>query len=265
MDKLHLLALLFADDTALFAKSPGELQSLLDQLHRFCSKSGIAVNTGKTKIVIFEKGQSKHQCTWSYNGVHLEIVRSFVYLGMLLNSNGRWNNTHIRLRALGSRALHGVFRIAEHVIMPVEQQCLLFDTLVKPILNYGSELWGPHSATEIEGLHMKFCKRVLSVRKSASNVAVRGELGRLDFLTERKVNIMKFWVKIISDKGTLLHKAYSQSREDADTGCHYGNLNWTFNVKQLLANSNMLNMWNEQDTMIPSIHYVKAICPHYVF
>jgi hypothetical protein len=44
---------------------------------------------------------------------------------------------------------------------------------------------------------------------------------------------MKCWVKIMSDKGTLLHNAYSQLREDADKGCHYGNHNWAFNVKQL--------------------------------
>jgi hypothetical protein len=56
IDKLHLLALLFADDTALFAKSPGELQSLLDQLHSFCSKSGIAVNTGKQRLLYLRRG-----------------------------------------------------------------------------------------------------------------------------------------------------------------------------------------------------------------
>jgi hypothetical protein len=71
-------------------------------------------------------------------------------------------------------------------------------------------------------------------------------------LTDGKVNIMTFWVKIISNKGTLLHKAYSQLREYADKGCHYGNLNWAFYV-----NCWMLNMWNEHDSMLPSIHYIK--------
>jgi hypothetical protein len=59
-----------------------------------------------------------------------------------------------------------------------------------------------------------------------------------------------------------MHKAYSHLHEDADKGCHNGNLNWAFNVKQLLANCGMLNMWNEQYSMIPSINKQRIVHIH---
>jgi exonuclease III len=257
VDELQLLALLFADDTALFAKSPDELQSLLNQLHTYCIKSGISVNTKKTKVVIFEKGKSGHVYKWCYGDIQLEIVNTFVYLGVLLSNNGRWNCTQLRLHDLGSKALHSVFNIFEHVILPVEQQCYLFDTLVKPILNYGSEVWGFHSANELERLHMKFCKRILAVRKSATNAAIRSELGRIDLTTERKICIVRFWIRIISNRSTLLYKVYTLMRNDADNGCHYNKLNWAYNVKKLLTDCGMLNVWNDQDVNIPSFYFIK--------
>jgi hypothetical protein len=48
------------------------------------------------------------------------------------------------------------------------------------------------------------------------------------------INLVKFWMKIISNKNTLLFKIYSIMRNDADSECHYSNLSWVYNVKQLI-------------------------------
>ena len=40
-------------------------------------------------------------------------------------------------------------------------RCELFDRLVAPVLNYGTEVWGLCHANAVERLHLKFCKELL--------------------------------------------------------------------------------------------------------
>jgi hypothetical protein len=88
--------------------------------------------------------------------------------------------------------------------IPVKVACDLFDTLVKPILTYNSEISFMDSylklfratlcaekrnskidelncidKTAIENVHRGFCKSTLGVKKTSTNLAVRTELGRL--------------------------------------------------------------------------------------
>jgi hypothetical protein len=46
---LIVFVILFADDTVLFSKTPGQLQSVLDQLEVYCDRWSIDVNTDTTK------------------------------------------------------------------------------------------------------------------------------------------------------------------------------------------------------------------------
>ena len=55
--------------------------------------------------------------------------------------------------------------------------------MILPILCYGSELWGFHKAVDIECVHTKFLKQLLSVRQQTSNVY--GETGRFPLYVYR--------------------------------------------------------------------------------
>ena len=73
----------------------------------------------------------------------------------------------------------------------------LFDKLISPILNYGSEVWGFAKADNIERVHLQFCKRLLSFKQCTQNDFVYGELGRSSFQLTRYCNIIKYWLKIL--------------------------------------------------------------------
>ena len=57
VNKLRLFIFLYADNAVIFAKSPGVLQSLLQDLEAYCLRWGLKINTSKTKAMIFEKGR----------------------------------------------------------------------------------------------------------------------------------------------------------------------------------------------------------------
>jgi hypothetical protein len=94
---------------------------------------------------------------------------------------------------LYQRALKGLFKLRKSLsdISPNIKTCLhIFDHTLKPILLYGSEIWGAHTLpnsnkefkleTTMDKFHseksnIKFSKFILGVHKKSSNFAVLGE------------------------------------------------------------------------------------------
>ena len=84
---LKLLILLYADDTVIMAESADDLQNALNEFFVYCTNWKLVVNVEKTKILIFSKGpmMKKH---FYYNGVVIENVKEFKYLGIVFSRSG---------------------------------------------------------------------------------------------------------------------------------------------------------------------------------
>ena len=81
--------MLFADDMVILGKDRDDLQNSLDLLEKYCKKWGLQVNTDKTKIVVFRKrGGLFNNEKWTYDGVQLDAVNNFNYLGTVFNYTG---------------------------------------------------------------------------------------------------------------------------------------------------------------------------------
>ena len=68
---------------------------------------------------------------------------------------------------------------------------------ISPILNYGSEVWGFYKSTGIETVHLQSCKKLLGVKQTTQNDFIYGELGRIDFQSQRYLVIVKYWLKVV--------------------------------------------------------------------
>ena len=88
----------------------------------------------------------------------------------------------------------------------------LFNTLIKPILTYGSEIWGLDIAKynelrdPIEQVHTKFCKLILGVSKRAVNKACRSEIGSYPIIIEAKTKAVTFWARLLTLENTRIAK-----------------------------------------------------------
>ena len=94
------------------------------------------------------------------------------------------------------------------VSLNVSEKLKMFDAMISPILNYGSEIWGFHKAVDIERLHLKFMKLILHVKPQTMDYIVYKELGRVTMAIIRKIRILKYWTKIILDKDYLMYKFF---------------------------------------------------------
>ena len=91
-----------------------------------------------------------------------------------------------------------------------------------------------HKATDIELVHTKFLRFILGVKKSTNLSALYRELGK----TNRKINIIKYWVKILQQDDTSpLKKAYVMLKHDSDSNTNYNGQNWASQIKIICSYS----------------------------
>jgi hypothetical protein len=170
LDDIVLILLLFADDMAIVGKSPEEIQNHLNNLHTYCNTWGLKVNTDKTKIMVFrKKGGLLQNENWNYNGHIIQAVNDFNYLGVVFHYTGNFNLNQEHLTGKALKAMNTLFCKCQDYDLKPKIQCQLFDAYVGSILSDSSEVWGFTKSKELERIHLKFCKRVLRVRKKLSH------------------------------------------------------------------------------------------------
>ena len=137
--------------------------------------------------------------------------------------------------------------------------------LVSPILNFGSEIWGMHNATDIKLVHTKFLRFILGAKKSTNLSALYGELGRIPLSVYLKINMVKYWVKILQqDDTSLLKKAYVMLKQDFDSNNNYNGQNCASQIKMILQQHGFKYVWWQQsDIDIPFHSILQCIIDTY--
>ena len=75
----------YVDDTTLLCESKEDLMEVLTRIQHLSKEKGLLLNTRKTKIMVVDKNRTDSH-KFILNGEELEEVKSFVYLGSLINT-----------------------------------------------------------------------------------------------------------------------------------------------------------------------------------
>ena len=183
MENIKINSLFWADDIVLFANSPLELEKLLDIVATYCDINKLTINCKKTKCMIFNKTGRLYRDRISMNGVLLDNVREYKYLGFIFTPSGEIKSglRDLRDRAFGS--FHSLKnRLGESFNRDIKTALGLYDSMIKPILTYSSDFWGclklPKKDNPVEIMQMKVYKQILGVNRRATNLGVLLKLGR---------------------------------------------------------------------------------------
>ena len=234
----HLInCILWADDIILLSETEEGLQRLLHELKNYSDLNELKINTDKTKCMIFNKGGRLIRRRQFFLGsIRLENVRNYKYLGLIITPSGEIKTA---LDDLRSRALKAYMALKNKLGAcfrdHINDTIGLFDTLVKPILLYGSDFWGclkPPRNNPVENLHMQFCRQILGVQKNTTNNGVLLEIGRVPLMLEAQRLSVKNWERIKNGDGNLL---VTNSYQNA---CNK-ELEWTRTLHTLLAKNGM--------------------------
>ena len=178
-----------------------------------------------------------------YNCKRLNVVAKFTYLGVTISSNGSFYQAQKSLADQGSRALFSLFALFDKVEFDITDKIKLFDSMICPILNYGSEIWGFHKSPDVGKVHFKFLKRVLRLNQNATSIVLYGECGRFPLNVIRKIISIKYWFKISTQRNTLMYKFLYDYLSDES----YHANSWFSNIKNLLNNLGFHYLWNNTD------------------
>ena len=233
-------SLFWADDLVLFADSEEQLKEMLKILEEYCEENELAINTDKTKCMVFNKMGRLISREFYLAGVKLENVRSYKYLGFLVTPSGEINSG---LKDLRDRGLKAYMKIKNDLGTSFNQDIpttiSLIDALVKPILLYASDFWGCLRAPNpnpIENMHMMMCKQILGVQKQTTNIGVLLELGRLPMHTYATKLSVKNWERIKRGQANpILLASYRDSMNEK--------LPWIEGIRTTLEKNGMMNFY----------------------
>ena len=113
--------------------------------------------------------------------------------------SGKFSITQQTLAAQAQKAIFCLYKYTRKFRnLDIGIQLELFDKLITPILTYGCEVWGFHSADATEKVQTSFCKKLLGLKWNTENSIVLGELGRYTLKSVWYVRIIKYWLKVIN-------------------------------------------------------------------
>ena len=242
-----MFILLYADDTTVLSDSPDALQQGLNAMSKYCCDWKLKVNVSKTKIVIFSRGKVRKRPLFTYNGIPIEIVDEFIFLGTLFNFNGKFNKARKHACNQATKAMFAVISKARKLNLPIDIQLHLFDSVIQPILLYGCEVWGIEDCKDIERLHLKFCKTILGVSQYTSSAMIYGELGRVPLSVAIKTRIVSYWHRLLTcPTQKLASTMYNIVSHITHMG--FNELKWSSYVKSILDECGLGYIWLNQHT-----------------
>ena len=224
----HVSSLSFADDLVLLSETHSGLQNTLNKLHNYCLNWQLSVNTTKTKVLTFQKVHKPTPDLY-YDNHPLEEVKEYNFLGTIIDHKG---SLHKGIQELSKKGLKVIFSLRKifnnFTQLPVNLSCKLFDTLVRPILCFNSEIWfmddylpsyramlraiknniscdtlALQEKSVYEKVHTRYCKTVLGLNKTACNISTLCELGRLPVSSFIKTQVMMYFVRLNSQNVNL--------------------------------------------------------------
>lgn len=163
---LTILALLFADDTIILAKTAHEFQKCLNDFDLYCKTWKLQINTQKTKVMVFGSNRrGTRNMNFSINNEILEITDEYKYLGVVFSQSGKYKKARDHLISQSRKAMHLLYKRIFNLNLPIDLQLKLFDNTILPILTFSCEVWGIENNTDIEKVHLEFLRKITNSKK----------------------------------------------------------------------------------------------------
>ena len=253
--------LLYADDMVLLAATQDELEKMMDIATDFAYRNRFEYNGDKSGVMAFNvTAAARAACKardWRLSGEKVEVKSKYTYLGTVTQVDGSsWSdqiNSAIKKAKRRSADLLWVCR-SDRGIRP-RTAVTLWQALVRPLLEYSSELWGgavtKAQTKAAERVQMTFLRGTLGLHANGSGVAndiIRAETG-CERLRDRWSKLqLGLWRRIFAAKSSrLLHKVakFRWREESHPLNRAYGRQGWMSRAKAELSAHGLDAHWDE--------------------
>ena len=202
--------LLFADDFVGVSESGEQLQKVIDVVYSYCREWRLKANVSKSAVMTFGKGSVEG--SWKWGEQDLPRVSKYTYLGIDFAESGAWD-VHIKKVVASGKKVNQFHSVISNRDINLSACRLLLLAVVRPALEYGSEVWEANKAQvgALESVVLGGAKRILGCSSRTCNEAVRGDMG-LETLQGRRDKAKSKWLyKLACMEGDRYpHKLFRQ-------------------------------------------------------
>jgi hypothetical protein len=175
---------------------------------------------------------------FTYNGEIIECTSEYTYLGTYFTASGSFQRATEDLYKKGLKAYFKMLGYTNNGYASTSTTFHLFDKVVKPILLYASEIWGPciakpsklklndpfsleeaYESLSIEKSHLMMCRSILGVNSKVTKMSLYSDAGRYPLYLDAVCNSLKYLNRIESGNcSKLLQEALALNKELTSSG-----------------------------------------------
>ena len=156
----------YADDCALLAHTPQELQEVLTATEDVYKRFGLKINANKTEILSWMDSDTTSSYQFSVNGEPLKVANNFKYLGSYLSNDCKLD-TEVENRV--SQASRAFGRLRDRVFqnhnLSLNTKVKVYEAICLSVLLYGSEAWTLYARhmKNLEMWHVRCLRAILGI------------------------------------------------------------------------------------------------------
>ena len=258
-DNERISCLMYADDMVLLAEDESGLQQLLDVFHQWSLKWRLSVNAAKSGVMVFRRSRQKStDVTFSCGNDVIPHVESYRYLGLTLNSHLNWESTVNVLSQSANRALGVVISKTKLLGLNYDGFTTLYNSYVRPIMEYGAELWGGKQYQSMTNIYTKACRFFMKVPKHTPIMAIHGDMGWIHPYARQQGVVARLWYRLCQmDQNRLQFKIFKSSLNHVNS--------WANAAKAMFINIGLNNYCDPQNVV--NIHrklVISNVCNAYM-
>jgi hypothetical protein len=235
VEKLQIL--LFADDVALIADSPEDLQKMISIVANYTKKWRLEENIKKcavlevespfaeTRLFYPKRGKRKRQRI-SRDTYHffpgadaIRLQDRYKYLGIWFSDDLSWKLHCRQLSKVVRAKTAALARVLKNRSLPTGLRLHVWKAIFTAKMDYGSEVWeGSSERKMLEADQLLGLRSILHCSSKTSNWAVRGETGVWRAEARQAVRALRFRGKleVSIDHSRFVHKLFSLNRLTKD-------------------------------------------------
>lgn len=244
--------LLYADDIVLLAECEQDLQRMLDILHDWCDQNGMTISPTKSQVVHYRpKSVNRIMFTFKCGHTELKIVEKYVYLGLVLTEFLDYNVMAKTVSQAASRALGVIIAKFNNAGgLPLNVYMKLYDSIVWPVIAYGSAIWGTRSFSCIDAVQHRAIRFFLGVGKYTPTAALNGDLGWIPPFVRQWQSVCNLWSRFSKLQNSRLNKqVFLYVFRNAGGNCR----NFAYRVKTHLNKIECLQFFDLSQPIIQSV------------
>ncbi len=244
---MTICILAYADDIALIADNPEDWQKLISIMCNWCKKWRFIVNPSKSNVVHYRnppKAQTNFKFTLGEGGPNIDVVTNYTYLGVYLDQYLTFEKATTVLANAAGRALGSMINKYKGMgEMGYSTYTKLFESLVCPVMDYSSSIWGGKSYDCLNNISYRAQRFFTGVHRLCPVDGFTGDMGWVSNRIRWKVEALRLWNRLIkTDNNRLVHKIFKW-----DMTCHHtdNKSNFASNIKQILCQIKLKKSYND--------------------